>query len=65
MTNIPSPTDMCIIVTYRCPMKCQMCDIWKNPTDKQQEITIEKIRKLQTVKLININGGEPFFRYDV
>ncbi len=65
MTNIPSPTDMCIIVTYRCPMKCQMCDIWKNPTDKQQEITIEEIRKLPNVKFINITGGEPFVREDL
>ena len=36
---INSPTDMCIIVTYRCPMQCQMCNIWQNPTDKNKEIT--------------------------
>ena len=45
-TTIPNPTDMCIIVTYRCPMKCQMCDIWKNPTQKEKEITIAEIEKL-------------------
>ena len=36
---ISLPTDMCIIVTYRCPMQCQMCNIWQNPTDQHQEIT--------------------------
>ena len=65
MTKIPKPTDMCIIVTYRCPMKCQMCDIWKNPTNKQDEITVDEIRKLPKVKFINITGGEPFVREDL
>ena len=56
---------MCIIVTYRCPMKCQMCDIWKNPTKKQDEISIDEIKKLPNVKFINITGGEPFVREDL
>ena len=64
-TTIPNPTDMCIIVTYRCPMKCQMCDIWKNPTQKEKEITIAEIEKLPSVKFINITGGEPFVREDL
>mgnify|MGYP000806886910 CR=1 FL=1 len=28
--NIPCPTDASIILTYRCPMKCKMCNIWFN-----------------------------------
>ena len=63
--TIPAPTDMCIIVTYRCPMKCQMCDIWNNPTQKDKEITIQEIEKLPNVKFINITGGEPFVREDL
>ena len=62
---INSPTDMCIIVTYRCPMQCQMCNIWQNPTDKNKEITPSEIEKLQKVKFINITGGEPFIREDL
>ena len=61
----PNPTDMCIIVTYRCPMQCQMCDIWKNPTQKDKEITLAEIEKLPSVKFINITGGEPFVREDL
>ena len=49
---INSPTDMCIIVTYRCPMQCQMCNIWQNPTDKNKEITPAEIEKLPKVKFI-------------
>ena len=36
--QIPRPTDASIILTYRCPMRCQMCNIWKNPTNRQEEI---------------------------
>ena len=56
---------MCIIVTYRCPMQCQMCNIWKNPTQKEKEITLAEIKKLPSVKFINITGGEPFVREDL
>ena len=65
MPQIPQPTDMCIIVTYRCPMKCKMCDIWENPTLKEKEITPEEIRRLPNVKFINLTGGEPFVREDL
>lgn len=65
MGAVQQPTDMCIIVTYRCPMRCQMCNIWQNPTDKKDEITIEQIKKLPKVKFINITGGEPFVREDL
>nr|WP_320038582.1 radical SAM protein [uncultured Bacteroides sp.] len=63
--KIPSPTDMCIITTYRCPMQCKMCDIWNNPTEKSKEITPEEIEMLPKVKFINITGGEPFIREDL
>jgi len=63
--KIPSPTEMCIITTYRCPMQCKMCDIWNNPTEKNKEITPEEIEMLPKVKFINITGGEPFIREDL
>jgi radical SAM protein with 4Fe4S-binding SPASM domain len=63
--NIPHPTDMCIITTYRCPMRCKMCNIWGYPTDKEKEITPEEIKCLPSVKFINLTGGEPFIREDL
>ena len=65
MTPVSMPTDMCIITTYRCPMECKMCNIWKNPTHKSQEITPEEIKMLPNVKFINLTGGEPFIREDL
>ncbi len=60
-----APTDISIITTYRCPMQCKMCNIWKNPTDSKQEITPEELEVLPQVKFINITGGEPFIREDL
>ena len=44
--RILQPTDMCIIITYRCPMKCKMCDIWNNPTEKSKEINSRRLKKI-------------------
>lgn len=63
--SISTPTDISIIVTYRCPMQCKMCNIWKYPTDKDEEIKPEVLKKLPKVKFINITGGEPFVREDL
>ena len=60
--NIPVPTDASIILTYRCPMRCKMCNIWENPTEKSKEIQPEELRTLPRLKFINLTGGEPFIR---
>lgn len=63
--SILAPTDMCIITTYRCPMRCKMCNIWKNPTEKSKEIQPKELEILPSVKFVNITGGEPFIREDL
>ena len=64
-THIPNPTDASIILTYRCPMQCVMCNIWKNPTDKKEEIKASDLRSLPQLHFINLTGGEPFIREDL
>lgn len=54
-----------IIVTYRCPMRCNMCHIWKNPSDAEKEFTARDLEKIPAVNLTNITGGEPFIREDL
>lgn len=44
--SVPTPTDASIILTYRCPMKCKMCNIWFNPTNKSEEIKASDLRTL-------------------
>lgn len=59
------PTDVSIITTYRCQMRCKMCDIWENPTDKKNEISAKELEVLPSFKFVNITGGEPFVRRDL
>lgn len=63
--EIPRPTDASIILTYRCPMRCRMCNIWQNPTREDEEITASDLRGLPALKFINLTGGEPFVRRDL
>ncbi|WP_374090214.1 radical SAM protein [Methylomicrobium lacus] len=65
MTKQTMPTDVSIITTYRCQMRCKMCDIWENPTDKKREITAKDLEILPNFKFVNITGGEPFVRRDL
>lgn len=63
--SVPTPTDASIILTYRCPMRCQMCNIWQNPTDKKDEIKAADLKTLPQLNFINLTGGEPFIREDL
>ena len=59
------PREASIILTYRCPMHCQMCNIWAHPTRAEEEITPATLEKLPRLKFINLTGGEPFVRDDL
>lgn len=65
MKHIPLPTDASIILTYRCPMQCKMCNIWKNPTERSKELVADDLKILPRLKFINLTGGEPFIREDL
>ena len=65
INSIPHPTDASIILTYRCPMRCKMCNVWQYPTEKSKEIQPEDLRTLPKLKFINLTGGEPFIREDL
>lgn len=54
-----------VIVTYRCPMLCRMCNIWDNPSDPRTEFQPELLNKLPKLSLVNLTGGEPFVRDDL
>lgn len=63
--KIQAPTDASIILTYRCPMRCKMCNIWQSPTNPREEIKASDLRSLPKLKFINLTGGEPFVREDL
>ena len=60
-----APTDVSIITTYRCCMRCKMCNIWKHPSDILKEVKAKELEILPQLKFINITGGEPFVRNDL
>lgn len=57
--------EVSVITTYRCNAKCRMCNIWKFPTQPQEEIKPEVLNKLPALDFCNITGGEPFLRNDL
>jgi len=64
-------------VTYKCNMRCSMCDIWqrysKDSKKLREELTLDEIKKifsenrdfLSNVKSVGLTGGEPFMRDDI
>lgn len=54
-----------VIVTYRCNARCTMCNRYKAPSNPEEEIGLETIRKLPQMYFTNITGGEPFIRTDL
>jgi MoaA/NifB/PqqE/SkfB family radical SAM enzyme len=59
-------TEIAIMPTYRCNARCQMCHIWKYPSPKKDEITLEDMEKIpEGFARINIGGGEPTLRDDI
>jgi MoaA/NifB/PqqE/SkfB family radical SAM enzyme len=58
--------DLTVISTYRCNSRCQMCYIWKNPTDQKEEVSLETLSKLPGgFDNLNLSGGEPTLRRDL
>jgi len=46
-------------------MKCKMCNIWGNPSDKAREFTARDLEKMPSVNITNVTGGEPLIRDDL
>jgi MoaA/NifB/PqqE/SkfB family radical SAM enzyme len=73
MLGIPSPTALSFDVTYRCNLRCRMCEAWrldKRPTET--ELTMEEITEQCAmfkeefgIKMIRFLGGEPLLRQDL
>jgi len=58
------PTSASIAITYQCNSKCVMCDIWKKKREKESSPDVYK-RLPNSLREIDITGGEPFLRDDL
>lgn len=62
--KIKKPTEATIAVTYNCNARCVMCNIWQ--TESKNHLQPSDFANLpDTLKDINITGGEPFLRNDL
>ncbi|MDD5130155.1 MAG: radical SAM protein [Candidatus Omnitrophica bacterium] len=61
------PHKISYVLTYRCNLRCKMCNIWKKPP--VTELSLSQIEKFFTqsnrFSWIGITGGEPFLREDL
>ncbi|MBU0660955.1 radical SAM protein [Patescibacteria group bacterium] len=64
MKKVEQPIDCVIGTTYNCNSRCTMCNIWK--IKNSPELPVAEYKKLpQSLRDINISGGEPFLRKDI
>lgn len=61
------PYRLTFILTYKCNLKCQMCNIWQK--NGESELNLSEIesffKKFSDFNWINISGGEIFLREDI
>ena len=62
------PFKLSFAITYRCNLKCRMCNIWRKPADTR-ELSIAEIdaflARTQGLSWVGLTGGEPFLRSDL
>jgi radical SAM protein with 4Fe4S-binding SPASM domain len=62
------PLKCSLAVTYRCNMRCSMCNIWKKKSERSEVLpgdVAEFFRKAPQFKWVGFTGGEPFLRPDL
>jgi MoaA/NifB/PqqE/SkfB family radical SAM enzyme len=61
------PEVVTFLVTLRCNLKCQMCDVWK--IEDYPEMKLDQIDQifsdLGRLSVVRLSGGEPFLRKDM
>jgi len=62
------PFKLGLAVTYRCNLKCSMCNIWQK-AEGRDEIQLNEIKeffnRVNKFSWVTITGGEPFLREDL
>ncbi len=61
------PHKISYIVTYRCNLRCKMCNIWKKKNDVEMPMgeIDEFFKRSNSFSWVGITGGEPFLRPDI
>ena len=58
------PRDAIIAVTHQCNAQCVMCNVWRaDATDRIAPADMDRLP--ETLRTVNLSGGEPFLRDDL
>ena len=68
--NLQTPQNLIFYVTDYCNARCSHCFYWKNLNKRQDEMTLDQIKKMISslktqLNMLVITGGEPFIRKDL
>ncbi len=65
--RLESPHKISYVATYKCNLRCRMCNIWrKEPVEELSLAEAEKFFKTSnSFSWVGITGGEPFLRGDI
>jgi MoaA/NifB/PqqE/SkfB family radical SAM enzyme len=65
--RLPGPYKITLALTYRCNLKCKICNVWKTPIQKEmgpEEVEI-LFRNLDGLSWLDLSGGEITLRDDI
>jgi len=67
--RLKTPTSVVFFITSKCNLRCDHCFYWRELNKKQDELTLEQIKKIvnsfKDSNGIVLTGGEPFLRGDL
>ncbi len=67
LAELPLPYRLSFVVTYRCQLRCRMCNIWRR--SQADELSLTEIDRFFSsyggFSWINLGGGEIFLREDI
>ena len=68
--KLKTPINVVFYVTDGCNLRCKHCFYWKNLKNKNDELKIDKIKKIaksfkHPLHMLSLTGGEPFMRQDI
>jgi MoaA/NifB/PqqE/SkfB family radical SAM enzyme len=65
--RVPKPSWCTYLVCFRCNARCKMCDSWRmKPGSEMTPTEVRSVfRKIGTLDVVRLTGGEPFLREDM
>lgn len=68
--TMPFPKKLTIEPTFRCNLRCEMCERYSDKPYQKRDLSLQEIKRLidelpTSIKSVYISGGEPLIREDI